>query len=551
MKLFGKKAAGFGARFQSHLTRGIQLTDSLLEWGQLTRMAAAMSYRTIFGLIPVLVIGLVVLGAFATPAQVSDVISRVLKHAGINEIVVEEQKQVAEVQADLTSIGGLPVFAMPGATEPVKSTVEDLANQNSEGPISSSARLDDWINALVQRVRSISFTAIGLVGVAALIYAAISMLAEVEGAFNQIYRVNEGRSWMRRVPLYWSLLTLGSLLLVASFFVGERLTNWVEHLHALQALSQWRGNVLRVVAFGVTVAISTLLLLIVYTTVPNTRVKILPALAGAFMGAVLWETGKWGFTRYVQYSASYSRLYGSIGLIPLFLLWVYLTWMIVLFGLRLTYLLQYGKKIFSPAHPLRSLLAIPTTAAEAAAAAIATPLVDPTAVLGVMADAACRFKEGKPAYADDIARATHINPGVVAQLLERLALAGLLHRVDTGDEGVRYTLSKPAESIDASDLLRLGQEAVEPPRSSAAQVVARIRRAECDAVAGLSLADVLNGGSDRSGEAGGGSPAADTCAVPAPDEPTRDLDRGVDREMGRDQPGSGDVPTGKPRPAGA
>ncbi|MCC6677810.1 MAG: YihY family inner membrane protein [Phycisphaerales bacterium] len=513
-----------GGRARTHLgvarariDHVLAAAQAILEWGQLTRMAAAMSYRTIFGLIPVLVIGLVVLGSFATPDQVSDVISRLLRHAGISEIVVEEPPP-EEKQSELTSIGGIPIFMMPDpgpgdtgagpAPSPAPAPGPGKGGGPAIGPdhpalpkpIEGAARLDDWINALVQRVRSIPFTAIGLVGLAALIYAAISMLAEVEGAFNQIYRVSDGRSWIRRVPLYWSLLTLGSLLLVASFFVGERLTNWVEHLSALQVLSQWRAAFIRGVAFVVTVGISTLLLLIVYLTVPNTRVKVLPALAGAILAAVLWETGKWGFTRYVHFSANYSRLYGSIGLIPLFLLWVYVTWMIVLFGLRLCYLLQYGGRAFTPGTAIRSLFALPATAEGI----VATPLVDPTAVLAVMADAAARFTDGKPAYCDDIARTTKIAPSIVGVLLDRLAEAGLLHRVDTGDEGVRYTLARPADTIRASDLIRLGHDAVERPESSASAVLARMRQAQCEAVAGLTLADVLAGSGKPARSAGEG-----------------------------------------------
>lgn len=487
---------------RARLDHVMAAAQAVLEWSQLTRMAAAMSYRTIFGLIPVMVIGLVVLGSFATPDQVSDVISRLLRHAGISEIVVEEPPE-AEQQSELTSVGGLPIFMMPDADPTPKAGPDPKAVRPGE-EIASAARLDDWINALVLRVRSIPFTAIGLVGLAALIYAAISMLAEVEGAFNQIYRVSDGRSWVRRVPLYWSLLTLGSLLLVASFFVGERLTNWVEHLSALQVLSQWRAAFIRVVAFAVTVGISTLLLLIVYLTVPNTRVKVLPALAGAVLAAVLWETGKWGFTRYVHFSANYSRLYGSIGLIPLFLLWVYLTWMIVLFGLRLCYLLQYGGRAFSAGTAIKTFFALPATAEGIASA----PLVDPTAVLAVMADAAARFADGKPAYCDDIARTTRIAPSVVGVLLDRLSEAGLLHRVDTGDDGVRYTLARPADTIRASDLIRLGHEAVERPESAASAVVARVRQAQCEAAAGLTLADVLAGPgkTHKPGLDGDGSP---------------------------------------------
>ncbi|HWQ28598.1 MAG TPA: YhjD/YihY/BrkB family envelope integrity protein, partial [Dehalococcoidia bacterium] len=141
-----------------------------------------------------------------------------------------------------------------------------------------------------------------------------------------------GRSWARRITQYWTLLTLGTILLFTTFYVGEKFKSWAADVGESTGL-MGRGPVaLAVIGYSVTVVISTLLLLLAYLTVPNTKVRWRPALVGAFVAAVLWEAGKWGFTQYLRYSAAYERIYGSIALIPLFLLWVYLTWLIVLLG---------------------------------------------------------------------------------------------------------------------------------------------------------------------------------------------------------------------------
>lgn len=339
---------------------------------QITRMAAALSYRTIFGLIPTLVVGLVLLTAYSTREQRRDVITQLLTFAGISQIVVEPSKTQTLGEASMkprieanatnsnaaigngTNSNGQHANAARPTTDPVAlepttplpSTVVDPAYADpdvvtmheaiqQEAHAESAERLDNFITDLLDRVGKIQFGAVGVIGMMTLVYAAISMMVEVEQAFNHLCHAPQGRSWTRRITLYWTLLTLGTLFLVMSFAAGESIRGFTANLAQTEAFSFMRGSLLAVLGFAVTCAISTTLLLIVYTTVPNTRVHLGPALLGAAIAAIMWESGKWGFTTYVHYSAGYSRLYGSLALIPLFLLWVYLTWLIVLFGLQL------------------------------------------------------------------------------------------------------------------------------------------------------------------------------------------------------------------------
>lgn len=437
---------------------------------RLPQMAAALSYRTVFGLLPVLAIGLWILHRVVTPEKLHEYIARGIAALGLSSIVI---RQDAATDPDLF-IG------------PVRPPASD-----------APASLEQWITAFVERINGISFTAIGLVGVGMLIYAAISMIVEIERAFNQIYRVPRGRSWVRRVVNYWTLITLGSIGLLATFAVQQQIGEWAGRWTAGRTDFGSGYITLNTIGFATQWIISAAVLLLLYTAVPNTKVRFLPALWGALLAAAIFEASKFGFGKYVEFSASvrYARLYGSLALIPLFLLWVYFSWLIVLFGVQLTYYLQHGRAR-TRAQPIMEMS--PT-------------LVEPAAVLTVMASIARAFSEGKTLDAPMIAQRTRLADPVVRIVLARMTERGLLHRIDShaapGAESVEatYSLARPPAGITIAELLADGfvlageSQAVDDP------VLARIRQAQLAAAGTDTLADAI--GSAGRGSASAGRPA--------------------------------------------
>lgn len=436
---------------------------------QLPVMAAALAYRTIFGMIPVIVIGLVVLGAFASDEQVADTVRKFLNYTGVAGISISEPSMGPPIPADAAA----PVAAAVGGGEALIAA--------------DSQHVDQWIEQLVSRVRKVPLKTIGFIGIVALIYAAISMLVEVERAFNQVYRAPTGRSWGSRVARYWTMLTLGTLGLVLTFFVGERFQGVVRDL-AQQAQvagitpggEQTTTWVLTAVGFAVTVSISTLLLLVLYITVPNAAVRVKPALCGAVLAAILWEAGKWGFTTYLRFSASYAQLYGAIALIPLFMLWIYLTWLIVLLGLFLSYAMQTYRD-----HPL-------TRAAEGP-----PPIVEPASILVALCAVAERFGQGQTSDAADVGDATGIDAAVVETMLHKLCEAGVLHKVEKGGERQGYTLARPPTAIDAGEILALGHAmagtTTKEVAVKAGELLGKVRAAALGATSGKMLVDLVPG----------------------------------------------------------
>jgi membrane protein len=413
-----------------------------LQRTQITRMAAALAYRTIFGLIPVLVISLVVLRVSVSPEGVRKNIDSLLRFTGITEVTVQATE-------DPESVG-------PPMPEHLVAPV--AAETNSQ-------KIETWITEILERERNVNYRAIGIIGFLTLVYAAISMLVEVEKSFNQIYNAPEGRSWVRRVTQYWTLLTLGTVLLVASFYVQEKSIAFFNDALGRAAVLV-RGEsakpvtmlamVQRAGSFVVTSAISSLLLFVVYTVMPNTRVRWQSAVVGAVFSGVMWEAGKWGFREYVAFSAGYANLYGSIGLIPLFLLWIYVTWLIVLFGLQIahslqTYQVASAKGIQQSMLQSLGLLDDPRPTSH-------LKIVDPAAILLVISVVARRFEHGGSADATAISIETRVDEAVVAEMLEVLANAGLLNRLTQGESDGSYALSRPASAIALKDVLAAGQK---------------------------------------------------------------------------------------------
>ena len=450
---------------------------------RLPQMAAALAFRTIFSLIPVIIVLLVVMRFFTTSQELSHWVERGLEYTGIAEIAVDEDEpEFTRAEQTVEHAGEEGAEESTSRAEPPPDGAEQLPPPEPPTGDTQEAEPDlvveepddaaDWINALVQRVIEIKFEAIGFVGMLTLLYAAISMLLEIERAFNMVYRASQGRPWGRRITLYWTILTLGGVFLFASFYVGERFKTLVQGL-ADSGVPLGGSVGLSLVGFGTTVAISTFLFVFMYNAVPYTKVRFKPALAGAFVAAILWETGKWGFTQYLSFSASYARLYGSIALIPLFLLWIYLTWLIVLFGLQVSYALQF----------------LSTWNAEQETDEGPT-LADPALAVVLMAVLTERFREGRAATLDELAAAAELPENIASSILDRLRERSFVHVVQV-DEDDAYALARAPEELPIDEILRSFNDLARDADDSHADLVATLRARQVEAFNNQTLAGVL------------------------------------------------------------
>lgn len=164
------------------------------------------------------------------------------------------------------------------------------------------------------------------VGIAFLVVTSMIVLLTIDRAFNQIWRVPRRRPLMQRIFVYWSVLTVGPVLVGASL----SLTSWLVSL-SLGLVKEIPHAGVVVLRF-VPVLLTGLAFALVYTALPNRRVLLRDALFGGFLAALAFEGMKQGFAFYVTHFPTYKLVYGAFASIPIFLLWVYLSWLVVLFG---------------------------------------------------------------------------------------------------------------------------------------------------------------------------------------------------------------------------
>ncbi len=175
-----------------------------------------------------------------------------------------------------------------------------------------------------------------------LVLVAIMLMASIDRAFNAIWRVKKKRSMMKMLLVYWAVISLGPLLMALSIAV----TSYVVSLPLLTEASEVTGVSKLLVLMPV--LMSTLAFTILYAAVPNRNVPLRHALAGGLVAAVLFEIAKRGFGFYVTNFPTYEAIYGAMATVPIFLVWLYLSWVVTLLGAEFTYCLGVYRRQKKP-----------------------------------------------------------------------------------------------------------------------------------------------------------------------------------------------------------
>jgi len=164
------------------------------------------------------------------------------------------------------------------------------------------------------------------VGIGFLVVTALMTLLTIESAFNDIWRVKRPRPVVQRVFVYWTLITMGPVLIGASL----SLTSWLveQAVGLVHGLPGAGVAVLTVVPILLTGVALTLL----YVAMPNRRIAVRDAVIGGLLAAVVFEGMKRGFAVYLAKVPTYTLVYGAFATLPIFLMWIYLSWLVVVFG---------------------------------------------------------------------------------------------------------------------------------------------------------------------------------------------------------------------------
>ncbi len=287
--------------------------------------ASALAYTTLLALVPLLAVSLTVASLVfdakseASRAKLTEYIGRAIDSAAPMLGLVQPDKTEDDA-GDGTVAPALPKPGQNPATKP-------------KGPSSEQrAKIADTI---LDFVGNIKFGTIGVTATAGLIFVAISLLRTIESAFNDIWGVTKGRGWFDSIILYWAAISLGPIALLVATTSGYLSTigdgvGWISQVPGAALFkTQLLPLVVMSLAFGC-----------FYKFMPNTPVRWRPALVGGAVAGILWWLNNRLGALYNTKVVMYSKIYGSLGVVPLFLVGMYFSWLIVLFGSEVAYVFQ-------------------------------------------------------------------------------------------------------------------------------------------------------------------------------------------------------------------
>jgi YihY family inner membrane protein len=187
---------------------------------------------------------------------------------------------------------------------------------------------------------SANAASVSIFGLITFALIAVWVMGTVESAFNMIWKAPKGRPFFNRFITYWTAITFAPALIAASVAMTAS-------LHSMMASGAIYGHsfshniLLRVSPYLFTWTAFAL----AYRLIPNVKVRMAPACTGAFVAGLAFEAAKRGFDYYLRAFAGYEKIYGALSVIPAFLLWLYVTWLIVLLGSALTYIIQHRDEL--------------------------------------------------------------------------------------------------------------------------------------------------------------------------------------------------------------
>lgn len=197
---------------------------------------------------------------------------------------------------------------------------------------------EEVIGAILSYIENTNFRRLGTVGLAILVITVLTLLSNIEKSFNHIWGVKETRTMIRRFSDYFSVVLLSPLLMVAAISLTTTLRSQslVQQLLHTAVVGEALLLLFNILPYLAVWAAFTFM----YLFMPNTRVQFAPALVGGIFGGTLWQLAQWSYVNFQVGVSRYNAIYGTMAALPILIVWLYVSWMIVLLGLELTYAMQ-------------------------------------------------------------------------------------------------------------------------------------------------------------------------------------------------------------------
>jgi membrane protein len=310
-----------------------------------------------------------------------------------------------------------------------ESGLEGILMANMGGQEAVVDRIVAFAHALLENVKGGLVAGVGLVF---LLYTIIKILSQIESAFNDIWGIKKGRSLGRKITDYLSLMFIAPILFIisssATVFITSGVKLALEKVTFLAFASPAIFLTLKLLPF----ALVWLLFSFMYVFIPNTQIRLASGILGGIVAGTIYQIFQWGYISLQIGVAKYNAVYGSFAALPLFFIWMNISWLIVLFGAEIAFSHQnvetyeFEQDCLNVSHAFKTLLSI-----------------------RVLHSIVRRFLEGEdPVTARQVSLETEIPIRLVNQIVYDLATSGLVSEVKGNDDkGITYQPSRDPDVL--------------------------------------------------------------------------------------------------------
>ncbi len=328
-------------------------------------------------------------------------------------------------------------------------------------------------------IENLNVGVLGAVGLAFLLYTAVSLVHKTEEAINHIWHVRRARSLGERFSSYVTILLIGPVLVFSAIGPTATVTGSeeVQSFLAVEPVGRLFALGTRLLPYVLVTGAFTF----AYVFLPNARVRVGSALAGGITGGVLWQSAGWAFAGFVAGSNRYEAIYASFAVLILFLIWLYVSWLILLLGASVAFYVQNPQYVvLEPGEPRLS-----------------NRMRERLALL-LMSEIAAAHVRGEPAWTRErLAQQLRVPGHALDVVLDALRHAGLL--AEGGDGQCWYLPARDLGTVTVADMLVAVRSAGEerflrparlPLPEGLESVVQRVEEATREALSRMTLRDL-------------------------------------------------------------
>ncbi len=277
---------------------------------------------------------------------------------------------------------------------------------------------------------------LGWVGVATLLFTVLSLVGTIEKAFNTIWHVQKGRSSWRRITDFFPVIVFGPLILLVASSFNVSLCNQevISSVLSVETIGVIQAVFLKMTPYLLIIAAFSMM----YAFIPYVRVHAGAAAVGGLVGGVLWQLAQWAYIHWQIGAAKYNAIYGSFAQLPVLLIWIYISWVIVLLGSEVSYAWQNINSFVKQRY-----------------FGEATPFERQKLAVLMMVVLAKRFNDGKPLPSVEALSDGLMAPaGLVSDLFSLLQRAGYTILTETNECEV-YAPARSLEEVRVLDIIKV------------------------------------------------------------------------------------------------